>query len=96
MTYRAPIQTQIPPIAYPDTLPQPRRVLVTEVVAADPAQLGRLPALDGWKVQMWPVARLGDATLEAQALRPDLSADDLRLALAQAGWQTLGPVRAHR
>ncbi|GGR87160.1 hypothetical protein [Deinococcus sedimenti] len=56
---------------------------------------GRAPQLDGWTVQSWPVASLGDLTLQA---RPHHAAtpDDLRAALTRAGFTPLGPVRAHR
>ncbi|GGS15428.1 hypothetical protein [Deinococcus knuensis] len=56
---------------------------------------GRAPQLDGWTVQSWPVASLGDLTIQA---RPDHPAapDDLRAALTRAGFTPLGPVRTHR
>lgn len=56
---------------------------------------GRAPHLDGWTVQTWPVASLGDLTVQA---RPHgaASPDDLRAALTRAGFTPLGPVRTHR
>ena len=49
--------------------------------------------LTGWEARLWPVARLGDATLEARPRWPGLNEADLRAALAQAGYTVLGPVR---
>ncbi|WP_155297921.1 hypothetical protein [Deinococcus kurensis] len=72
--------------------PQPDLPLYSlEVIAPS----GRAPQLDGWTVQSWPVARLGDLTLQA---RPHHAAtpDDLRAALRAAGFTPLGPVRTHR
>ncbi|GAA0518643.1 hypothetical protein [Deinococcus depolymerans] len=59
------------------------------------APSGRTPQLDGWTVQSWPIASLGDLTLQA---RPHHAAtpDDLRAALHAAGITPLGPVRTHR
>lgn len=59
------------------------------------APSGQAPQLDGWTVQSWPVASLGDLTLQA---RPHHAAspDDLRAALTRAGFTPLGPVRTHR
>ena len=54
------------------------------------------PVLPDWDLRLWPVARLGDVTLEARPLRPDLGPDDLRAALRGEGWTPLGPVRARR
>lgn len=54
------------------------------------------PVLPGWEVRLWPVARLGDATLEARPLVPYLSGDDLNNDLTRLGWSVLGPVRARR
>ncbi|ASN80595.1 hypothetical protein [Deinococcus ficus] len=49
------------------------------------------PTLPGWTLRVWPVARLGDATLEAAG--PG-SPDSLRLALTASGYGVLGPIRA--
>lgn len=68
--------------------------LFAEVVA--PAGPLQAPELVGWEVRLWKVARLGDATLEARALYPQLAAADLQEALARAGWSVLGPVRTRR
>jgi hypothetical protein len=59
------------------------------------APSGQAPQLNGWTIQSWPVASLGDLTLQA---RPHHAAtpDDLRAALRAAGYTPLGPVRTHR
>lgn len=54
------------------------------------------PLLPGWTAHVWPVARLGDATLQIQALYSHLTETDLRRALHAAGYAALGPVRAHQ
>lgn len=54
------------------------------------------PHLTGWETRLWPVARLGDATFEARPRWPGLDEDDLRAALAQAGYTVLGPLRRRR
>ncbi|SMB94852.1 hypothetical protein [Deinococcus hopiensis] len=51
------------------------------------------PLLLDWEVRAWPVARLGDATLEARPRRPELTVADLAAALHCAGYTPLGPVR---
>ncbi|MFW8626422.1 hypothetical protein [Deinococcus sp. ME38] len=59
------------------------------------APSGQAPQLDGWTVQGWPVASLGDLTLQARPQHP-ATPDDLRAALTRAGFTPLGPVRTHR
>ncbi|MXV18035.1 hypothetical protein [Deinococcus xianganensis] len=59
------------------------------------APSGRAPQLDGWTVQSWPVASLGDLTIQARPHHPS-TPDDLRAALRAAGYTPLGPVRTHR
>ena len=54
------------------------------------------PQLQDWEVRGWPVARLGDLTLEVRPLCPSLDEDDLRAELRRRGYQVLGPVRARR
>ena len=54
------------------------------------------PALPGWELRVWPVARLGDVTLEARPQQPWLGPDDLRAGLRGEGWTPLGPVRRRR
>ncbi|MFC4637411.1 hypothetical protein [Deinococcus hohokamensis] len=56
---------------------------------------GRLdtPALTGWEMRSWPVARLGDLTLEVRALQPGLNEHDLQAVLTRSGYTVLGPVR---
>lgn len=55
-----------------------------------------VPAFSGWELRAWPVARLGDMTLEARPLRPDLEAADLEAALRRAGYTPLGRWRRSR
>ncbi|MFC3833270.1 MULTISPECIES: hypothetical protein [Deinococcus] len=50
--------------------------------------------LPGWTIRVWPVARLGDVTLEARASDPSQRAADLGMALNRAGIVPLGPIRA--
>lgn len=50
-------------------------------------------ALPGWTLRLWPVARLGDATLEARPDSAQASAQELRAALAELGIGVLGPLR---
>ncbi|WP_034385194.1 hypothetical protein [Deinococcus sp. YIM 77859] len=68
--------------------------LLVEVVTPD----GRVtaPLLPDWELRAWPVARLGDATLEARPRRPHLGAEDLAADLCRAGYLPLGPLRATR
>lgn len=54
------------------------------------------PALPDWELRAWPVARLGDATLEARPRRPHLGPADLDRDLRRAGYTPLGPVRPAR
>ena len=69
-------------------------VLVLEAVT--PVGDQELPALPDWEVRAWPVARLGDVTLEVRPLLPWLGPDELRAALLAGGWTPLGPVRGRR
>lgn len=79
----------------PVAAPQPV-ILVAEVVlpGGRPAA-PTLPvlALPGWTLRLWPVARLGDATLEARPDSAQASAQELRAALAELGIGVLGPLR---
>ncbi|MFD1730959.1 hypothetical protein ACFSC4_07505 [Deinococcus malanensis] len=54
------------------------------------------PQLQDWEVRAWPVARLGDLTLEVRPLCPYLDENDLCAELRRGGYQVLGPVRARR
>ncbi|WP_288403589.1 hypothetical protein [uncultured Deinococcus sp.] len=81
--------------APPATLPLPvpaaqPATLIAEVVL--PERDLTAPALPGWTLRLWPVARLGDATLEARPDTPQASAQDLRAALAELGIGVLGPL----
>lgn len=66
-------------------------VLIAEVVLPEGHPV--TPALPGWTLRLWPVARLGDATLEARPDTAQASAQDLRSALADLGIGVLGPLR---
>ncbi|WP_291432542.1 hypothetical protein [Deinococcus sp.] len=55
-----------------------------------------VPHLSGWTVQTWPVARLGDLTLQARPHSAAATPDDLRAALSRAGFTPLGPIRTRR
>ena len=57
---------------------------------------GRAPHLSGWTVQTWPVASLGDLTLQARPHGAAATPDDLRAVLTRAGFTPLGPIRTHR
>ncbi|UQN07025.1 hypothetical protein [Deinococcus sp. QL22] len=61
-----------------------------------PDSLPTAPALTGWQLRVWPVARLGDATLEARPIDAQQTAADLVDALHAHGYGTLGPVRTRR
>ncbi|PNY80592.1 hypothetical protein [Deinococcus koreensis] len=50
----------------------------------------------GWELRTWPVARLGDVTLEARPLDPNLGPAELRRALEAIGVTALGPIRERR
>ncbi|WP_119672968.1 hypothetical protein [Deinococcus sp. RM] len=88
-TARFPLTPDLQPLARQAEPTAPLYSL--EVIAPS----GRAPQLDGWTVQSWPVASLGDLTIQA---RPHQAAtpDDLRAALTRAGFTPLGPVRTHR
>ncbi|MFC4426031.1 hypothetical protein [Deinococcus navajonensis] len=83
-----------PVLATPSAMPQRDERLfgnwVMEVVAPGASLMA--PALTGWEIRAWPVARLGDLTLEVRALNPELEEQDLREALARCGYVVLGPV----
>ena len=94
MTYRVPTPTTlIPPLLTHEARVSPEvfGTLIAEIVT--PGGAPRVPELPGWELRAWPVARLGDATLEASPRFPHLSADHLRADLASAGVQVLGPIR---
>ncbi|MBZ9750293.1 hypothetical protein K7W42_05380 [Deinococcus sp. HMF7604] len=56
-----------------------------------------LPPVPGWTLRAWPVARLGDLTVQATPQDPAESGPAaLRAALAAAGVTPLGPVRLHQ
>lgn len=94
-THSAPTFRSSPAHAPQPTRPAtPSSVLLLEAVM--PVGEQTLPALPGWELHMWPVARLGDVTLEARPLRPDLGPDDLRVALQNVGWTPLGRMWAQR
>lgn len=54
------------------------------------------PLLADWELRAWPVARLGDATLEARPRRSGLGSAELDRDLRRAGYTPLGPFRAAR
>lgn len=70
--------------------------VVTPGGVLDAPLLPDWPLLADWEVRAWPVARLGDATLEARPRRAGLDAADLQRDLRRAGYLPLGPVRARR
>ncbi|GHG15814.1 hypothetical protein CBQ26_17695 [Deinococcus indicus] len=93
-TARFPLAPGLQPLARQadPAAPQPDLPLYSlEVIAPS----GQAPQLDGWTVQGWPVASLGDLTLQARPQHP-ATPDDLRAALLAAGFTPLGPVRTHR
>lgn len=67
---------------------------VMEVTA--PGSTLEAPRLQDWEVRVWPVARLGDLTLEVRPRCPHLDDTDLRAELRRQGYQVLGPVRVRR
>lgn len=109
MTYARPAQPTPPPIPCaprPQPTAQPR--IQPRIQPSGPAVFGTLfmevvtpggvtgtPTVPGWILRAWPVARLGDITLEA---RPDgaHTPDALRAALATHGYRVLGPIRERR
>lgn len=93
MTYRATnTPTFIPqPCQVTHDTPQVFGSLFAEVITPS-GEVGT-PTLPGWEVRVWPIARLGDATLEAKALLPHLTATDLKAGLSRVGWSVLGPIR---
>ncbi|GHF55420.1 hypothetical protein HNQ07_003361 [Deinococcus metalli] len=67
---------------------------VLEAVLDGPAdQPVRVP---GWTIRAWPVARLGDVTLEAHPHDARCTAADLAAALRDVRVTPLGPIRARR
>lgn len=100
MTYCTPTPDLLPP-ALPrqaHTTPEVFGVLFAEIITPDgSSHLPDLCAdLSGWELRSWPIARLGDATLEARPLYPHLNADHLRQDLENAGIIVLGPLREKR
>ncbi|GAA5512582.1 hypothetical protein Dcar01_01298 [Deinococcus carri] len=83
----------VPPLPCPRG-PEVFGLLMVEAITPD----GRAtaPALADWEVRAWPVARLGDATLEARPRRPHLGAAELDHDLRRAGYTPLGPFRTAR
>ncbi|EYB67337.1 hypothetical protein DEIPH_ctg044orf0060 [Deinococcus phoenicis] len=55
-----------------------------------------VPGLADWELRAWPVARLGDATLEARPRHPHLGAAALDSDLRRAGYTPLGPFHPAR
>ncbi|MFB9993036.1 hypothetical protein ACFFLM_13765 [Deinococcus oregonensis] len=105
MTYRA-FRPAVAPM--PLFTPAPRTVS-SQTVSSDPTLFGTyvleittpnslptVPALAGWQLRVWPVARLGDATLEARPVDAHQSTADLLDALHAHGYGTLGPVRTRK
>lgn len=83
----------------PAPLPLPSRAdselfgtLLVEVVTPDGGSAA--PLLADWEVRAWPVARLGDMTLEARPRRKHLGPADLDTDLRRLGFLPLGPFRA--
>ena len=79
-------------LAHTDSDSADRPTYIFEALLAGP--VSQPITVPGWTVRTWPVARLGDATLEVRAdgLRDSLA--DLHAALRDAGISALGPVRA--
>ncbi|MDB5044637.1 MAG: hypothetical protein JWQ08_687 [Deinococcus sp.] len=104
MTYRA-FRTAVAPMPFfnPTPVSTPRTVssdptlfgtYVLEITTPD--SLPTAPALAGWQLRVWPVARLGDATLEARPVDAHQNPADLVHALHAHGYGTLGPVRTRK
>lgn len=74
------------PPQFPPASEAPTRSLLVEVIAPEGLTLPQLP---GWTVTVWPLARLGDFTLEARPLAPTPPAVLLG-ALRAAGFTPLG------
>lgn len=96
MTFRAPRPFVRPPPHedHPRAGTVPGGILIMEITTPDGS--ASVPTLNEWALRAWPVARLGDATLEAQARSPHLDTEDLRKALNRAGYRILGPVRTRQ
>ena len=95
-TQSAPLIPQfLPPVLDMACRPTPGAALfgtlIVEVVLPDPGADDLHAA--GWHLRLWPVARLGDATLEARPLCSGLGPDDLRRTLRGMGVTLLGPIR---
>ncbi|WP_221088263.1 hypothetical protein [Deinococcus aquaedulcis] len=82
------LSQEMPLLAAP---PAARPVYVLEVLAPDDA----VPTVPGWTLRAWPVARLGDLTLQAVPQGHEDRPADLRRVLQGAGLTPLGPVRCH-
>jgi hypothetical protein len=89
-----PLPLAVPSLPCPETA-QPVTLIAEVVLPADRTAAPTLPvlALPGWTLRLWPVARLGDATLEARPDTSQASAQDLRAVLAELGIGVLGPLR---
>lgn len=100
MTLNARCAPTVPPLPAPQSMwparpaDEPFGTLLLEAVS--PADAPEQLTLPDWAIRTWPVARLGDVTLEARPLWAHLGPDDLRAALRAAGWTPLGPVRTRR
>ncbi|MEF2279715.1 hypothetical protein V3W47_15575 [Deinococcus sp. YIM 134068] len=90
MTHAQPPISPVLPV--PPTRPEGEvfGTLTLEVVTPDGGVTA--PPLADWEVRAWPVARLGDATLEARPRRFNLGPADLAGALLRAGYTPLGPI----
>ncbi|GGM01509.1 hypothetical protein [Deinococcus aerophilus] len=84
-----------PPLAR-SVRPDPELFGAFLLEAVTPTGAPEMPELPAWELRLWPVARLGDVTIEARPLLPHLGPDDLRAALRHGGWTPLGPVRVRR
>lgn len=90
-TPKAPRAAPLPSLPGPCPASAQPVTLIAEV-ALPGGQLAA-PTLPGWTLRLWPVARLGDATLEARPDSAQASAQELRAALAELGIGVLGPLR---
>ncbi len=78
-------------------IPQTSEVFDTFVLELiTPSGKIETPSLTGWQLMAWPVARLGDLTLEAKALYSYLRTEDLATDLAKAGYKVLGPIHQRK
>ncbi|TDE85755.1 hypothetical protein [Deinococcus sp. S9] len=85
----------LPPLPLPTARgPEVFGTLMVEVLT--PEGSPSAPLLADWELRAWPVARLGDATLEARPRRADLGSAELDRDLRGAGYTPLGPFRQAR